>query len=77
VVKTECGRVVMVDILPGVNARGFLTLHGDVPQVVLPSLCVRKRVVAMPYPDFVYILRCILIAIVFDAAIQALNRADF
>ena len=34
-------------------------------------------VVAMPYPDFVYIFCCILISLVFSTTIQALNRADF
>ena len=37
---------------------------GSATEVVLRPLCVRKRVVAMPYPDFIYIFGCVLISIV-------------
>ena len=34
------------------------------------------RVVAMPYPDFVYIFGGVLVSIVFRSTIQAFNRPN-
>ncbi|XZN99972.1 MAG: hypothetical protein ACM65L_15650 [Microcoleus sp.] len=40
-----------------------MTLHWDVLQAVLPSLCGQKRVVAMPNPDFLYNSRSVQIPV--------------
>ncbi|WP_341734085.1 hypothetical protein [Microcoleus sp. EPA2] len=50
IIGREIRQLWVVDILPGVNARGFFTLHRDVPQVVLPSLCVHLESWQCPIP---------------------------
>ena len=42
---------------------------GSATELVLRPLCVRKRVVAMPYPDFFYIFGCVFISIVSCTAV--------
>ncbi len=53
----------LIEILPDCQGTGILdTSLTDATEVVLLCLCVRKRVVAIPHPDFVYIFCSVLIS---------------
>jgi len=66
-----CQPKMLFEILTPAKAAVILDASlGSATEVVLQSLSVHKRVVAIPYPDFFYIFSSIFVSILLSATIQ-------